>query len=78
MHSKDIQKPSEIAENDKNFINIIARACQGTGNSYNEKNSDKIVKDVRLCISQNMISKIPRIKPNFFSSAYEESYVYSV
>lgn len=78
MHSRNIQKPSEIVENDKNFINVVTSAPQGTGNSYNEENFNEIVKDARLYISQNKASKIPRIKPNFFSSAYEESHVYSV
>lgn len=76
VHSGDIQKPPEVAENDKNFMNVVA--FQGTGNSYDEENSNKIDKNARLYISQNKASKIPRIKPNSFSSAYEESHVYSV
>ncbi|XP_070163566.1 uncharacterized protein [Polyergus mexicanus] len=72
VHSRDIQEPLEIAENDKNFMNVAIHASQG--NSYDET-SKKIDKNAKLYISQN--SKIPRIKPNSYSSAYEESHVYS-
>lgn len=77
MSSRDIQKPSEIAENDKSIMNVIVYASKETRNSYKEENSNKIDKDARLCISQNKASKIPRIKPNFFP-AYEESPICSV
>lgn len=76
VHSRDIQKLPKKAENDKNFINIVA--CASQRNLYNEENSDKIDKDARLYISQNKASKIPRIKPNCFLPAHRESHVYSV
>lgn len=76
MHSRDIQKPPEIVENDKNFMNVVVRESQG--NLYDEEVSKKIDKNAGLYISQNKTSKIPRIKPNSFSSAFEESHIYSV
>lgn len=77
MSWRDIQRPSKMTENDKSIMNVIAYASKETGTLYKEENSDKIDKDARLCILQNKTSKIPRIKPNFFS-AHEESHIYSV
>lgn len=73
MHSRN-PKTSEIAKNDENFANETVGVLQ--------ENSDKIDKDTKSYISQNKISKIPRIKlpikPNSFPCAHGESSTYPV
>jgi len=72
VHSRDIQKTLEIEENDKNLVSKAAGVFQ--------ENSDET--DIRSYITQNKISKIPRIKPsiktNSFLPIHGESCVYQV
>jgi len=74
MFSRDIQKTSEIAKNDKNLTSKTTSVFQ--------ENSNKINKDTRLGVPQNKISKIPRIKPpikpNSFLSTYGGPPIYPV
>jgi len=73
MHSRDVPKTAEIVKNDENFANETIGVLQ--------ENSDKIDKNTKSCIPQN-ISKIPRIKlpikPNSFLCVHEESGTYPV
>ncbi|XP_018314028.1 uncharacterized protein [Mycetomoellerius zeteki] len=70
--SRDVQKTSGIAKNGKNLTS--------TATSVFQENSNKIDKNTRSGLSQNKISKIPRIKPpikpNSFLSIYGESHIY--
>lgn len=74
MLSRDVQKTSGIAKNGKNLTS--------TATSVFQENSNKIDKNTRSGLSQNKISKIPRIKPpikpNSFLSIYGESHIYPV
>lgn len=75
MHSRNVQKMSEIVNNDKNLVSKAAEYV-------NQENSMKNNKYRRSCTPQNKISKIPRkkplIKPDSFLPKYEESRIYPV
>lgn len=73
---RDVRKLSETAVNEEKFERKII--CEETTNLRKNRNPDETVESTRLCVSRNKTSKIPRMKPNFFSLANEESRVYPV
>jgi len=79
--SNDVQKASEIAKiDDKNVFDKVAPAHQET--RYSDKGKEttfgRTNKSTGFRTSQDKASKIPRMKPNSFSSAYGDPGVYPV
>lgn len=69
------QKQPKIALNEDK---LESKVTEKTINLRKDGNSDEIVESARLSVLRNKASKIPRMKPNFFSPADNESRIHSV